>query len=61
LNVALKIVRYFKLYFLEGLVLDFFVGFCIGFDAGFGVDAITGCAVPELHWLWVKGFPSPEG
>ena len=43
--LPLKIVRYFGLYFLGGLVLDFLVCFPVGFDAGFGVGFITDCAV----------------
>ncbi|KPV63935.1 MAG: hypothetical protein AOA66_0513 [Candidatus Bathyarchaeota archaeon BA2] len=49
--LPLKIVRYFRLYFLEGFVffmgfdLDFFVSFRAGFDTGIGVASVAGFVV----------------
>ena len=46
--LPLKIVRYFRLYFLDDLVffigldLDFFVGFRLGFDTAIGVASAAG-------------------
>jgi hypothetical protein len=46
--LLLKIVRYMRLYFWDGLVffmgvdLDFFVGFCVGSDMDIGVVSATG-------------------